>query len=112
VFIVGTLADGDPRAAAERAGEVLAVDSGCDRHLAKGGQEGASVARSLTTGSGGGRYDKQPHVASISGLGNGGPDDNDAQQGRLVANTLGTRVRHAHGDGDGETIIAAPLTKA
>jgi hypothetical protein len=33
VFIVGALADGDPRAAAERAGEVLAVGSRCDRHL-------------------------------------------------------------------------------
>lgn len=34
VFIVGAVADGDTRAAAERAGEILAVGQGCARHLA------------------------------------------------------------------------------
>ncbi len=90
VFIVGAVADGDPRAAAERAGQVLAVGSGCARHLAPRGETRPNAP-----------------VASLSGLGNGGPDDNDGQQGRLVANTLGTRVRHAHGDG--ETMIAPTM---
>lgn len=79
VFIVGARAEGDPRAAAERAGQVLAVGSRCPGHPATGGQAGQDVA-----------------VASISGLGNGGPDDNDGQAGRLVAET---------------PLVAAPLTK-
>lgn len=91
VFILGALADHNPRAAAERAGQVLAVGTRCPRHSATRGEKGEDVA-----------------VASLSGLGTGGPDDNDGQGGRLVANTLGTRVRHAHGDG--ETFIAAPLS--
>jgi DNA (cytosine-5)-methyltransferase 1 len=86
VFIVGARADGDPARAAERAGEILAVGEGCDRHLAPSGEAG-----------------QDSPVASLSGLGSGGPDDNDGQQGRLVAGTLGTRVRHA--PGDGETLL-------
>jgi DNA (cytosine-5)-methyltransferase 1 len=68
VFIVGVLADGDPRAAAERAGEILAVGTRCDRHPATRPEEGPDVA-----------------VASLSGLGSGGPDDNDGQAGRVIA---------------------------
>ena len=71
VFIVGAVADGDPRAAAGRAGEVLAVGSRCPGHPAAGSQAGP-----------------EPAVASLSGLGNGGADDNDGQGGRLVAETL------------------------
>jgi DNA (cytosine-5)-methyltransferase 1 len=95
VFILGALADGDPRGAAERAGEVLAVGTRCERHPAAGTEARKDVA-----------------VASLSSLGSGGPDDNDGQQGRLVAGTLGTRTRHGDGDGDGdgETMIAAPLS--
>jgi DNA (cytosine-5)-methyltransferase 1 len=85
VFIVGALAHGDPRAAAERAGQILAVGTRCPRHPATRSETGTDVAGSLTTGSGGGRYDKQPHVASLSGLGTGGPDDNDGQAGRVIA---------------------------
>jgi len=52
VFIVGVLADGDPRAAAERAGAVLAIGARCERHPPKGAE-----ARPVTS------------VASLSGLG-------------------------------------------
>jgi len=56
VFIVGTLAVNDPRAAAERAGEVLAVGSRCDRHPATRGEAGPDVAGTLgARTSGGGR---------------------------------------------------------
>ena len=71
--------------------EVLAVGTRCDRHPATRTEAGP-----------------EPAVASLSGLGSGGPDDNDGQQGRLVANTLGTRWRN--NEGDGETFIAAPLS--
>jgi DNA (cytosine-5)-methyltransferase 1 len=76
VFIVGAVVDGDPRAAAERAGQVLAVGTRCDRHFAAGGEAGAVAP-----------------VASLSGLGNGGPDDNDGQAGRLVAETVRSHPR-------------------
>ena len=114
VFVLGALAESDTRAAAERAGEILAVGTRCSGHPATGAEARENAA-----------------VASLSGLGSGGPDDNDAQQGRvvthaltsqgadasedgtgrgtpMVASTLGTRTRHAHGDG--ETMIAAPLS--
>ncbi len=68
VFIVGAVADGDPRAAAERAGEILAVGSRCARHPST---------------SAGPRSDSS--IASLSGLGDGGPDDNDGQGGRLIS---------------------------
>ncbi len=106
VFILGARADGDPRAAAERAGQILAVGSRCNRHPATRGETRADVARSLTTGSGGGRYDKQPHVASLSGLGTGGPDDNDGQGGRLVSYALNAK-RGNRDDGESETFVTA-----
>jgi site-specific DNA-cytosine methylase len=68
VFILARLADGDPGAAAERAGQVLAVGSRCRRDHKARGETGKGVA-----------------FASLSGLGSGGPDDNDAQGGRLVS---------------------------
>jgi DNA (cytosine-5)-methyltransferase 1 len=52
VFIVGALADGDPRAAAERCGEILAVGQGCDRHPASRGEARQDVAYALADGSG------------------------------------------------------------
>lgn len=70
VFIVGVLADGDPRAAAERAGQVLAVGTRCPRHPAARGEAGPDVAGALA-----GR--------SASRL-----DDACAGGGQLVAETL------------------------
>jgi len=91
VFIVGAVADTDPRAAAERAGQVLAVGTRCARHPATRGEAGEDVA-----------------VASLSGLGTGGPDDNDGQGGRLVSYALNTKRGHRD-DGESETFVAAPL---
>jgi DNA (cytosine-5)-methyltransferase 1 len=67
VFIVGAESVGDPRAAAGRAGQILGVGSRCPRHPATRGETRQDVA-----------------VASLSGLGTGGPDDNEGQGGRLV----------------------------
>ena len=52
VFIVGTVVVGDPRAAAERAGAVLAVGTRCDRHPPTGGAAGPDVAFALADSSG------------------------------------------------------------
>src|SRR5262249_13685632 len=68
VFIVGVRVDGDPRAAAERAGQVLAVGTRCPGHPAARGETRSDAP-----------------VASLSGLGTGGPDDNDGQGGRLIS---------------------------
>jgi DNA (cytosine-5)-methyltransferase 1 len=58
VFILGTLADGDPRGAAERAGEVLAVGSRCERHPPTGAAPRPDIAGTLgARTSGGGRTD-------------------------------------------------------
>jgi DNA (cytosine-5)-methyltransferase 1 len=46
VFIVGALADGDPRAAADRAGEILAVGTRCPRHPPTGTETGEEPAGS------------------------------------------------------------------
>jgi DNA (cytosine-5)-methyltransferase 1 len=52
VFVLGALADGDPRAAAERAGEILAVGTRCERHPAAGTEARKDVAGTLGGGSG------------------------------------------------------------
>lgn len=80
VFIVGCDLGG--RAGAERAGEVLAVGSGCGGHPAARGEAGSGVAGGVADGAGG------PDVVSAltrNGVGaGGGPDDNAAQAGHLV----------------------------
>ena len=61
VFVVGAVADGDPRAAAGRAGEVLAVGSRCPGHPATRGETGADVASPLGGSVGKGRgHDGNP----------------------------------------------------
>lgn len=105
VFIVGALADGDPRAAAERTGQVLAVGSRCPRHPATRGEAGPDVASPLGGSAGAGRghdgnpFDRGGH-SSLSGLGNGGPDDNDAQAGQIiVTHSLTSEGHDASEDG-------------
>jgi DNA (cytosine-5)-methyltransferase 1 len=93
VFIVGALIDDDPRAAAERAGQVLAVGTRCPRHPATRGETRQDVA-----------------VASLSGLGTGVPDDNDGQGGRLVSYALNAKAGYRDGDADTNYVVAAPLT--
>ncbi len=94
VFVVGALADRDPRAAAERAGKVLAVGSRCGRHPATRGEAREDVA-----------------VASLSGLGTGGPDDNDAQGGRLVAPALVKRYGKGTDSDATDTMVVAGTLK-
>ncbi len=55
VFILGALAGRDPRAAAERCGEILAVGSRCKRHPATRGEAGQDVAVASANGAGDGR---------------------------------------------------------
>jgi DNA (cytosine-5)-methyltransferase 1 len=52
VFIVGAKSVGDPRAAAQRAGQVLAVGSRCPGHPATRGQARTDVAGTLGGGAG------------------------------------------------------------
>jgi DNA (cytosine-5)-methyltransferase 1 len=95
VFIVGARVDGDPRAAADRAGQVLAVGTRCDRH-----SQASREAR------------EDAAVASLSGLGTGGPDDNDGQAGRVIAHALTSEGADASEDGTGRgtPLVAAPLS--
>lgn len=92
VFIVGALAESDTRAGAERAGEVLAVGTRCPGHPATGTEARENAA-----------------AASISGLGSGGPDDNDGYNGRLVAHAL-RRDPGGTGQGHNTTYVVGPLT--
>jgi DNA (cytosine-5)-methyltransferase 1 len=57
VFIVGVLAERDPRAAAERAGEILAVGTRCQRHLAAGVKAGPKPTSAPPSSPG----DDRPH---------------------------------------------------
>jgi DNA (cytosine-5)-methyltransferase 1 len=89
VFILARLADGDTRTASERAGQILAVGPRCHRDHQTRRETRTDVAGTLGNGTGGGgrTTDLDGHgayVASLSGLGSGGPDDNDGQAGRLV----------------------------
>lgn len=75
VFILGRRSRGD------RCAQVLLEPESCGGHFAESGEAGS-----------------EPSVASLSGLGSGGPDDNDGQGGRLVAGPLDTRqTPNGHG---------------
>lgn len=109
VFILATVADGDPRGAAQRAGEVLAVGSRCTGHLEARGEARPDVASTLGGSVGNGRghdgnpFDRGGH-SSLSGLGSVGPDDNDAQAGRLIAMCLNAK-KDNRDDGESETFV-------
>jgi len=85
VFILGCIGG---RAGAERARQVLAVGEGCDRHHEKGGEKRENAA-----------------APSLSGLGSGGPDDNDGQAGRLVVGKCLT-TRQGRLDADTQDFVA------
>ena len=112
VFIVGADADGDPAGAARRAGEVLAVGTRCTGHTQARGEAGQDVAAASVSGTLGGRKGftgddiDRGGRSSLSGLGNGGPDDNDAQAGRLVSFALNAK-RGSRDDGESETFVVA-----
>lgn len=55
VFILACLDPADPRGAAERAGEVLAVGASCERHSQKGQQAEPDIAGTLGARTGAGR---------------------------------------------------------
>lgn len=76
VFLLGALPGG--RAGARRAAQVLGVGESCPRHPPAGAQAGSQAPGGPRGGA------AAPRVASLSGLGTGGPDDNDGQADRLV----------------------------
>lgn len=78
VFFVGHLGDG------ARAVEVLFEPDCGSGNPPQGREAGTDVAHALTGHAAkGGDPSTDNHVASLSGLGDGGPDDNDAQAHRL-----------------------------
>jgi DNA (cytosine-5)-methyltransferase 1 len=94
VFIVGVRADGDPRTAAERAGQILAVSQRCDRHPAPF-EPAAQVYRGT----------------AIAGIGGSSAGHDDAQSGRLIVGERGVRrllpveYERAQGFPDGWTML-------
>ena len=94
VFIVGCDVGG--RTGAERAGQVLAVGSGCQRHSQAGGEAGAGAADGVGGGVAGTLQSAHRAVPSAEEAADGqivvnaldrqagGPDDNSAQAGHLV----------------------------
>ena len=93
MFIVGALANGDPRAAAERAGQILAVGQGCERHSKTGGKARAGVA------------------SALSGRSPSRLDDQGSGQ-LVVSHTLTNEGHNASEDGTGRgtPLVAAPLS--
>lgn len=121
VFIIGALADGDPRAAAERAGEVLAVGSRCPRHSQKGGEAGQDVAPTLGASVGGDRgWDANPdRTALIAAPLSHGSNPNSNMAGRrreddfnLVTHALTSEGHDASEDGTGRgtPLVAYPIS--
>ena len=88
LFIVGAEAHGDPRAAEQRAGTVLSVGAGCERHLEAGAQAGETVAAAFE----------------------GRPDLSSAVAGTLGALTGGYRTTDL--DGNGAYVVAREAVDA
>jgi len=121
VFVVGAVVDGDPRAAAERASEVLALGTRCKRHPAASGDARPDLAGAIT-GRSPSRLDDQgrrnlTHYYVEDGtdgtlLSNGKEGMRVDKQPLLVANTL---EGHNGKDGSGVSpedtfVVAAPLS--
>lgn len=123
VFILGALIDGDSRAAAERAGEVLGVGTRCPRHPrtrseereadpgdAEGSAgedsyfvEGAPNATLRANGAGGARTDKQPMVVSTLQGGDSGGMRMDADSiEQLVSETVTSKWSKGSGGPSGD----------
>lgn len=104
VFVVGALAVGDPRAAAERAGQVLAIGSRCPRHPATRGEAGPDVAYALADGSG-----------SRTGSGRDGQDTfvSDLPISSRIHEEIAPTLQAARSENRGGTdgpLIAVPLS--
>lgn len=88
VFVCGVDVDG--RAGADLAGEILAVGTRCPRHPAARSQAREDDPPDSVAGTLGGRRGftgddiDRGGLTSLSGIRNGGPDDNDAQANRIV----------------------------
>lgn len=117
VFIVGARADGDPRAAAERAGQVLAVGSRCPGHSQAGGEARQDVAGTLGGGAGerGWAQDTERMTFVASPLSHGSnPNSNMAGRRReddynLVAETVRSHPRP--GSNSNGNLVAYPLAR-
>jgi DNA (cytosine-5)-methyltransferase 1 len=122
VFIVGARADGDPAAAAGRAGEILAVGSRCPGHPPTGTQEGPGAADASTVStlsssgkSGGWRVGADEAAGgqlvshSLTSAGFDASEDGTGRGTPLVARALTSAADRQ--DGTVDTYIAAPLTK-
>jgi DNA (cytosine-5)-methyltransferase 1 len=124
VFIVGAVVDGDPRAAADRAGQVLALGSRCRRHPATSRGARPDLAGAIT-GRSPSRLDDQgtrnPAVdptyyveddANGTLLANGKEGQRVDKQPLLVANTLeGHNGKEGSGISPEDTfVVAAPLS--
>jgi DNA (cytosine-5)-methyltransferase 1 len=88
VFILGVLAESDPRAAAERAGQILAVGSRCEGHSAKGGEAGEEVAASPLHSPEESRF-----VGSLSRRDYKGVGSQYVNEGKLIAPVQDAMVR-------------------
>jgi len=120
VFILGILANPDPRAAAERAGQILAVGTRCPRHLKASGEAGQEVAGTLGGGAGerGWAQDTErmtfiPQTAH-SLMSHGGNDKHDPTLQTYVARSLTSPGGSGKGGSyrldDQENLVAAPLS--
>jgi DNA (cytosine-5)-methyltransferase 1 len=95
VFILATQSHGDPRGAAERAGEILAVGTRCKRHPATSTEAGEDVAGASDVGfalrrdpGGVGQGHNTNYVAGTLGGYRGFTGDDIDRGGALVAATL------------------------
>lgn len=86
VFIVGSLGS-------RRAAEVLFEPGGVPRDSPPGREAGESAA-----------------IASLSGIGSGGPDDNDAQAGRLVVSHTLSAEGHTLDGASQHAVVAGTLS--
>jgi DNA (cytosine-5)-methyltransferase 1 len=107
VFIVGAVADGDPRAAAERAGQILAVGTRCPRHPATRTEAGSDVAGTLGGGAGerGWAQDTERMTFVAGYTHSGGETYNESEQ-------IGSLTQQSSSDTSAMAplVVAAPLS--
>lgn len=94
----------------ERVGEILSLTQSLSGDSPPSGIPGKETARTLTSGSGGGRYDKSPFIAiDVAGAlqaSSGGADENDAEQSRLVPEVaFALTTRNERNEPTTETLI-------
>jgi DNA (cytosine-5)-methyltransferase 1 len=111
VFVLGALADGDPRGAAERAGEVLAVGTRCKRHPAAGTEARQDIAGTLGGGSGSrGWAQDTERMTFVADTVRSHPRPGSNSGGNLVAATLKSQEGRGWSHDAEATYVAAPLS--